>query len=723
MHFFAISSILIVISTLTMAIILFLSAHKPKENLIWAYFCIFVSIWGLGGYFGSMTLDKDKALFWWQIANIGSIFCPIVFYHFILEYLKRKERLLLIICYWAGIILTIVNFFFSDLYLGEISIIFNQFYYMDWVKDKNIIYLLFYIGFYWLLLLYSFALLLKDFFSAKGPRRNQMKYFIVGMSIGWLGGCADFMIIFGIPVYPYSNILIAIYPVILGYAMSRFHLMDIKIAFTRLSIFFLVYSIVLGIPFGLAIWGQEWLKSMFAENWFWTHTIILLLSATSGPFIYLYIQKKTEEKIFQEEKRMQDLLMNASYGMNTIHDAVKLFKLIINVIVKILKVRIAAIYILDADAKQYDIKNTTLNDPIKSIPATSPLISWLLHKKLPVVYEEIKLQSDIENANEIASLLMDMSASVVVPIIVNNTLLGFIILGERDSNEMYSRDLLNILAVLGNQAALAIENCQFLEAEKELLKKEGARARRESLDMLVSTMAHEIDNPIQGAIGQAEMLKMCIDFFRHNLPKETIDEIYDYCEKINFNCQRVSKIVKAVENYSKRETGNLKKVDFDAVIVPYHSLIPMVQKQYKAVEYIENIEQNLPLIWAEEIMIEEILMNLVENAYHAVIHNTSEMKVQLSIFKKDDDFVRLEVKDNGYGIAPKIKKQLFQVPTTTKGSSEGTGLGLYRVRQICEVLKAKYGADSDGRGFGAIFYVEIPIFNENSQPKEENHGK
>lgn len=115
-------------------------------------------------------------------------------------------------------------------------------------------------------------------------------------------------------------------------------------------------------------------------------------------------------------------------------------------------------------------------------------------------------------------------------------------------------------------------------------------------------------------------------------------------------------------------------------------------------------------------------MNLVENAYHAVIHNEGQKNVSLRIYKKDDRFVRIETQDNGYGITPRIKSQLFQVPTTTKGSSEGTGLGLYRIRQICEILKGTYGAESGGRGQGALFYVELPI-HKTSQHKESTNGE
>ncbi|MCK5491824.1 MAG: HAMP domain-containing histidine kinase, partial [Candidatus Omnitrophica bacterium] len=323
---------------------------------------------------------------------------------------------------------------------------------------------------------------------------------------------------------------------------------------------------------------------------------------------------------------------------------------------------------------------------------------------------------------QMIEFLKTFQSEIVIPIVQSDKLLSLVLLGKKKDRSIYTNDDLTVFTILASQAGLAIENCLFMKAEKERLEREGASARRESLDMLVSTMAHEIDNPIQGAIGQAEMLKICLGFFRSLLPTETMDEVKQYCEKIESNCMRVSKIVKAVENYSKRETGHLKIVDLEEVITPFHSLVLMIQKKYKNVKYTEDIEGSFPPVRAEEIMIEEILMNLVENAYHAVIHNDGEKTVHLHVFKKDDNYVRIDVIDNGYGIASKVKNQLFQVPTTTKGSSEGTGLGLYRIRQICEILKAKYGVESEGRGSGALFYVELPIHHKtpiNKEPADE----
>jgi C4-dicarboxylate-specific signal transduction histidine kinase len=153
----------------------------------------------------------------------------------------------------------------------------------------------------------------------------------------------------------------------------------------------------------------------------------------------------------------------------------------------------------------------------------------------------------------------------------------------------------------------------------------------------------------------------------------------------------------------------LKEISFYDALDPFHTLLTLVKKKISGVHYAEEIEANLPSIMAEQILIEEILLNFAENAFHAVKNNAGDKNVNLKVFSKEKSWLRVEMIDNGYGIAPNILKQLFEVPTTTKGSSEGTGIGLYRVRQICNILKAKYGAQSQGHGTGALLYVEIPL--------------
>ncbi len=55
------------------------------------------------------------------------------------------------------------------------------------------------------------------------------------------------------------------------------------------------------------------------------------------------------------------------------------------------------------------------------------------------------------------------------------------------------------------------------------------------------------------------------------------------------------------------------------------------------------------------------------------------------------------------------KKKIFETTYTTKPHGEGTGLGCWRVRKICDYISGKYGFDSEGRGKGASFWVDLQV--------------
>jgi signal transduction histidine kinase len=323
----------------------------------------------------------------------------------------------------------------------------------------------------------------------------------------------------------------------------------------------------------------------------------------------------------------------------------------------------------------------------------------------------------IREREKVLEVLNKMSARVVVPFIWQEQPLGFLVLGERENQEVYSENILNSLNILGDQTALAVEHCAFLTHEKEMLDQQNTQARRESLDMLVSTMAHEIDNPITAVVGNVDLLKEDLSEFKKFLPNGAYENIAEMCDGIQKDAWRVSKIVKAVEDYSKGEKGKHHAVLISNVLIPYHSLLPMIRNAHPPAKYTEDVEDNLHPIWSEEILIEEILVNLAENAFHAVRFKKDNRHVVLDI-KRKNNHVRIAFQDNGYGMTEKVRKQVFQVPTTTKGSAEGTGLGLYRVRQICELLNGTYGAESAGKDKGAVVWVKLPAYvGETKTPK------
>lgn len=156
------------------------------------------------------------------------------------------------------------------------------------------------------------------------------------MMFGFGGGLNTAPAAWGFNVYPHGQILVCFYGIVATYAILKYQIMDIRVAATRFGILIVVYSLVLGIPFGIAIWGKSWLMNFLGDNWFWCPMFVLLMFATAGPTLFLYFQRKAENRLLQEQRRIQTLLKKASAGFSSIKDLDQLLKSIVDILWKTL---------------------------------------------------------------------------------------------------------------------------------------------------------------------------------------------------------------------------------------------------------------------------------------------------------------------------------------------------------------------------------------------------
>src|SRR5262249_31205593 len=103
----------------------------------------------------------------------------------------------------------------------------------------------------------------------------------------------------------------------------------------------------------------------------------------------------------------------------------------------------------------------------------------------------------------------------------------------------------------------------------------------------------------------------------------------------------------------------------------------------------------IPLIRVNVGQIQQILLNLIKNAIDSISHHKPEGFITVSSnLTADATAVRVEVADNGPGIAPENQQQLFEPFFTTKPSGQGTGLGLSMCRRLIEMHGGKIGFQS-----------------------------
>jgi PAS domain S-box-containing protein len=215
------------------------------------------------------------------------------------------------------------------------------------------------------------------------------------------------------------------------------------------------------------------------------------------------------------------------------------------------------------------------------------------------------------------------------------------------------------------------------------------------IGILASGIAHEINNPLSGIIGMAELvLEEEGESFKS---KEYLKDILA-CGK------RISEIVNGLRSYSrtaKRE--EYTEVDFNEILEMSLKMVQLIVKSSYA-EVVKEF-QPLPKIEANAGEIQQIFTNLITNAFQAMDGRRGKITLVTRALK---DSVLIQVSDNGVGIPPKYLNKIFDPFFTTKKVGEGTGLGL----NIVYRLVTKYGGTiqvNSKEGVGTTFTIQFPI--------------
>ncbi len=220
----------------------------------------------------------------------------------------------------------------------------------------------------------------------------------------------------------------------------------------------------------------------------------------------------------------------------------------------------------------------------------------------------------------------------------------------------------------------------------------------------VSNVSHEIRTPLSLISLYAESLSL-----NRVLREEKLKYSYQVIYRESL---RLTKIVNNILNFSKMESGKRKFTfhSFDLnktirqIIVRYKD---DVENNY--VDFIINPQVNIPQVIGDKEAIDEVLINLIDNA---IKYSNDNKKVELSTGLLDKQ-VWFEVRDNGIGIPIKEQSLIFnQFYRVTKGDlahqAKGSGLGLNIVKQIVDAHRGKIFVDSE-LGKGSSFKVYLPV--------------
>ncbi len=181
----------------------------------------------------------------------------------------------------------------------------------------------------------------------------------------------------------------------------------------------------------------------------------------------------------------------------------------------------------------------------------------------------------------------------------------------------------------------------------------------------------------------------------------TLLEMERIAEELEHSSARISDLIKAIKEYSYMDQGPMQEVDIERGLET--TLTIMNHKLKRGITVIRDYTPNLPKVMASGSELNQVWTNLIDNAADAMKDN-GKLTIRTV---RENDFVLVEIVDNGSGIPPEALSRIFDPFFTTKGVGEGTGLGLDVVNRIIKNIGGQISVTSipgDTR-----FQVRIPI--------------
>src|SRR5258706_510495 len=308
------------------------------------------------------------------------------------------------------------------------------------------------------------------------------------------------------------------------------------------------------------------------------------------------------------------------------------------------------------------------------------------------------------------------SAAAAVPLRSHGIVIGTLVITDPREGVFVPEDI-RLLSTLATHAAVVIANARFFEMVRRakeqwetafdalsegiaVVDDEGRvrRSNRALAGLLVSGVAHELNNPLTSIAGLSEFLLE---------QKELGKKDRGHLQVIQEQAERASRIVRNLLTFARKGGAERVPVDLNDVIRRTLSLTSYDLK-LKDIAVERELSGALPDVFGDRHGLQQVVLNLVTNAAHAVAENPRERPREITVSTWFDGQVHLRVADTGPGIPDDVAQSVFTPFFTTKEPGKGTGLGLSITYSIVESHGGQITLEPRGPRGGVAFRVDLP---------------
>ncbi len=278
------------------------------------------------------------------------------------------------------------------------------------------------------------------------------------------------------------------------------------------------------------------------------------------------------------------------------------------------------------------------------------------------------------------------------------------------------------IIVLGyNQTERIIRRMEQIDQEKDGLQSQLIRASRMAeLGQMAAGFAHEINNPLQIIRNEQALMEFVLKDLKEKQQisnEEAVAELEDSIAQMTVQIERCAAITQAILKFGRKSEPNIEDISLQEFIPEIVSMVES-KANVEGIELQQLIEEETPLIPGDKSQLQQVLLNLLNNAIDAILvrHGSQGGELLVHARPTENKQVEIIVQDNGIGISPEDLKKIFSPFFTTKPVGKGTGLGLAVCYGIVDSLGGTMQVTSK-KNQGTTFFVRLPAAQDSSTDK------
>jgi signal transduction histidine kinase len=461
--------------------------------------------------------------------------------------------------------------------------------------------------------------------------------------------------------------------------------MDINLVIKKTLVYSLSAGVLTSIFVVIVLSMTTYLSEFTGITSFWITVVAALIIAFLFTPLKDKIQTFIDKLFYKTTYDYYATIQDASHHLASSFDKKEIYQYIVDTVFTTLKLRNAYhrdFEITYARSSKFPFGVGSTGEVMK-IKKGSEITDLLEGINTTIVKEEVQqLYPDLVS---LPGELEPFEGEVVVPIYLDNKLTHLLILGAKQSGDIFTDEDIKLMDTIANQTAIALKNA-------DLYSEKVQSERLASIGMMSATLAHEIKNPLSS-----------IKVFTQLIPERYNDEEFreTFSRLVSGEIQRIDGLLSELLDFSKPSPIKITKVDAQALM---DDCIQLVIRSFEK----DNLKITKTYhgkfnIAGDDDRLKQAILNIMINSQQA-LKAGELLEVELL---SSGNYINIVIKDNGSGIPNDIIDKIFDPFVTTK--QRGAGLGLAISKKIIDDHGGSISVKSEP-GKGTEFRIKVPSF-------------